>query len=119
VARGDTNAARWLFGIYDDREAHYEPAPTGVEYTTALSDPAQRVFGPEEIKPWLVRPGKYLRFTDFLADSPGFGTLDEDPSVMFIEDVTYTMPNQIMANGDPGYELAEIMASFGLGGIGV
>jgi hypothetical protein len=116
VSRGDLNHNRWLFGIYDDREAWYYQAPSSVGYTTSLADKAQRVFGPTEVKPWLVRPGFYLRFSDFLANSPPWNTLDEDPRVEFIEDVTYTAPYGLVANGDPGLELNEVMASFGLGG---
>ena len=119
VARGDTNQNRWLFGIYEDREAYYQQAPTTVEYKTKLSDPAQRVFGPTEVKPWQVRPGKWLRFSDFLANAPNVASLELDPRVMFIEDVTYTMPNQLTLSGDPQASLSDIMASFGLGGVGV
>ena len=119
TARGDANQARWLFGIYDNREAWYNIAPTTVEYEIMLSDPAQRIMGPAEVKPWDVRPGRWAMFTDFLVGQSVPANLEEDPRAMFIESVTYTMPNTVVLNGGTNQELSQIMASFGLGGIGV
>ena len=119
TARGDANQARWLFGIYDNREAWYNIAPTTVEYEIMLSDPAQRIMGPAEVKPWDVRPGRWAMFTDFLVGQSIPANLEEDPRAMFIESVTYTMPNTVSLNGGTNQELSQIMASFGLGGIGV
>ena len=116
VARGDTNQARWLFGVYAGRQAWYQQQPTTVEYSGKLEDLGLRIFGPGEVDPWDVRPGKWIRWTDF---DPGYypSTLQEDPRVQFIENVTYTMPNQLSLNGEVQGTLQETMASFGLGGI--
>ena len=119
TARGDANQNRWLFGIYDKRQAWYHQAPTTVEYEIELSDPAQRIMAPVEVKPWDVRPGRWALFTDFLIGRSVPTSLEEDPRAMFIESVTYTMPNTVALNGGKDQELAQIMASFGLGGVGV
>jgi len=118
TARGDANQNRWLFGIYEGRQARYGQAPTTVEYTAKLSDPAQQIYAGGPVDPWDVRPGRWLEFEDF---DPGYypPTLEEDPRAMFIESVTYTMPNQLALSGDPVSSLSDVMASFGLGGVGV
>jgi len=118
TARGDANQNRWLFGIYANREAWYYQAPTTVEYTLKLSDPSMTIHNPAPVDPWDVKPGKWLLFTEFL---PGYmpASLDDDPRAMFIESVTFTAPNQIALNGTPGETLSDVMASFGLGGVGV
>ena len=118
TARGDANQNRWLFGIYANREAWYYQAPTTVEYTLKLSDPSLTIRNPAPVDPWDVKPGKWLMFTEFL---PGYmpASLDDDPRAMFIESVSFTAPNQIALNGAPGETLSDVMASFGLGGVGV
>lgn len=118
TARGDANQNRWLFGLYAGREAWYQMAPTTVEYEMDLSDPSLIVRGPAKVDPWDVRPGRWLTFTDFLAGA-SFANLDDDPRTMFIETVTYTAPNQLVLNGEPESTLSDVMASFGLGGVGV
>ena len=40
-------------------EVTYQQAPTTVEYSMKLADPALRVFGAGEVKPWDVRPGRW------------------------------------------------------------
>lgn len=120
VARGDTNAARWLFGIYENLECHYSMAPTTVEYDMSLSDPALRVMREHgELVPyWNVLPGRWLLFTDFLPGRSVPSSLREDPRAMFIEAVTFSAPNSLTLRGGKFETLPQILAAKGLGGIG-
>jgi hypothetical protein len=121
VAIGDgTDHKRWLFGIYDDYIAHYSKIPSTLEYQQALSDPSQQVYGmhAEHIKPWNVRPGKLLQYTDFLVGESDASTLEDDLRIEFIEEVTYTAPWQISHRGGNMETLSQKMAALGLAGIG-
>jgi hypothetical protein len=116
-ADGATPPNRWLFGVYEDRNAYYTQAPTEIEYTQRLSDPAQRILTPNgaPISPWAVRPGKWLRFPDFLLGTAQ-DSLPQDKGAMFLETVTYTAPNQLQLTEGQTGDIAQLLNQLGLGG---
>lgn len=120
VAMGDSSNIRYLFGIYEERKAYYYPAPTDIFYRTKLSDPERHVHDitGNEIRPSDVRPGHWIFFEDFL---PGFdlsnSNLRSDPRTMFIETVSFTMPNSYTLNGGKVSRLDQKLARFGLSGL--
>jgi hypothetical protein len=64
TALGDANDNRHLFGIYEERQAVYGPAPTDWEYEMRLSDPRQAIFNRTggEVPAWAVRAMQPLRW---------------------------------------------------------
>jgi len=120
LARGGTSQERWLFGIYAALEAHYRAAPTTIEYQQRLSQPLPRIerIGGDEVYPWNVLPGKWLMFPDFLIGQAEELNLRDDPRAMFIEQVKYTMPNELYLKGGTIDTTDALIAQLGLGGIG-
>lgn len=113
VARGGTSNERWLFGIYNSREAHYEAAPTAIRYWHQLSDPAQRFRSMTEgdVPYPEIEAGEWLLFSDFLV---GRGLLEDDPRTdpraMFIEQVTFTAPNTLALKGGLTDKVPQMLA---------
>lgn len=120
VARGDASDNRYIFGIYNDRVPTYEAIPTDFEYQQRLSDPAQRVETPQEteVKPWDVKAGKWLFVPDFLIGKVVPSSLRLDPRMIFIEQVTYSMPWGLQIQGGKTDKLTQKLAKLGLSGIG-
>ena len=112
--------ARWVFGIYENMEAHFSAAPTTIEYEALLSDPKLRVTTPggSEVYPWNVLPARWLMFTDFLPGLTEPANLREDPRAMFIESVTFTAPDKIRFQGGDLDTLSQVIAQLGLSGVG-
>jgi hypothetical protein len=118
VALGDIDDDRWLFAIDNDRKARYYEMPDTIEYELALSDPAQRITTPGGgtwVKPWNVRPAKWITLTDFMATRAP-ATLREDPRATFIETVKFRAPWDVEVNGMKVSNLAQFLAKQGLGG---
>jgi len=120
VARGDSSQNRWLFGIHNDQAATYEAAPTDLEYQQRLSDPKVRVetVSGAEVYPWNVLPGKWLMFPDFLIGKTQPSALREDARALFIEEVRYRAPWGLSLHGGDVDTLPQLLAQFGLGGVG-
>jgi len=120
VARGDSSDNRYIFGIYNERVPRYEAIPTDYEYQQRLSDPAQRVENTVgvEVKPWDIKAGKWLFVPDFLIGQVQPTSLRTDPRMIFIEEVTYTMPWGLQIQGGRTDKLSQKLAKLGLGGIG-
>ena len=118
---GDANDVRYLFGIYNDRKAYYEEVPDDIEYYQAITDPKQRITNVSgiEIKPWDVRPGKWLQYTDFLVGAFTPSDFREDPRVQFVESVTYTAPWGLSHTGNKISTVAQKLSKLGLAGAGV
>ena len=91
---GDASFNRWLFGIYEDRQAVYAMAPSTVEYIRQLRDPAGQIRTPQGgiVMPWNVMPGKWLKWPDFNVGRLDMSDLREDSRCEFLESVTYTAP---------------------------
>lgn len=120
VALGDEDANRWLFGIYEDRIPTYAAIPSAVEYTQRLRDQRQAVRTPTgvEVRPWQVRPGKWLQFTDLLVGRPLGEDLSTDPRVMFVESVNFDAPYTVRLQGQKAGRFDQRLARLGLSGQG-
>jgi len=120
VARGDASTNRWTFGVYANRAAYYEAAPTTVEYQQRLGDPKIRVETTAglEVYPWNVLPAKWLLFPDFLVGKTTPADLRDDPRALFIESVTYRAPWSLDLIGGAVDTLPQLLAQLGLSGVG-
>jgi hypothetical protein len=115
-----TTKARCVGGFYQDRIFWYNEVPTIKAYTFSLSDPTQEVRGTggEIVRPWEVLPGRWLFFPDAMIGRTEDVDLKDDPRALFIESVTYTMPYDLLVNGEKVGTLAQKLAQKGLGGLG-
>lgn len=120
VALGDDSANRWLFGVYEDRTPVYEAMPLTVEYRQRLRDPRQRIIDRSgaEVKPWNVRPGKWLQFTDLLVGRPLGDDLINDPRAMLVESVSFDAPYTVRLQGQKAGRFDQRLARLGLAGQG-
>jgi len=120
VGRGDASQNRWLFGVYGDREAHYEAASnTEITYLHYLRQPMGiQTVRKQKTDPWDILPGKWLYFPDFLTGRERPGSLWEDPRALFIESVAYTMPQGVRVTGSQLDRYSQQLARLGLGGMG-
>lgn len=122
TALGDATDARHTFGVYAGRRAEYAAAPTAYYYAQRLADPAQRVtlYGDpgQWVKPWQVRPARWLLMSDFLVGKTVPTLLRRDLRAVFIERVTYTAPWGLQVEGGKVTTLRQKLARLGLAGIG-
>ena len=120
VNMGDGSDNRWLFGMYENREAVFEVMPSTVEYTYEISDEIQRISSNTGgiVKPWDVRAGKWIETTGILttsgAPSPGLD-LRSDLRNTFIESVSFTMPNTLSISGTTVDRAPQALAKYGIG----
>lgn len=120
VATGDSSFNRWTLGIYEDKRLEYAPVSSQPEYFINLGDPNFTIRDRTEavIKPWQVRPGKWVMFNDFLpAFTPEEGDLNLDPRALFIEETTFRLPQGVEFNGGKTTKLNQRLAQLGLAGI--
>jgi len=117
VNLGDASDNRYIFGVYEDELVHYEAIPTDYEYEHRLADQAMRIVdsGNNEVKPWNVRPGKWMFISDFLVGSSTPSDLRDDPRMVFIESVRYNAPYSINISGGRVDKFSQKLARFGLG----
>jgi hypothetical protein len=120
VNRGDSSFARYLFGVYNDRKAVYQAAPTAIGYEHRVSDPAQQIerIGGSLVYVWDVQAGKWLFIPDLpTGELAAQADLRADPRAVFIESATYTAPWGIDLEGGKLSTLPQVLAQFGLGSI--
>lgn len=117
VGLGDASDNRYVFGIYEDRIAYYSAIPTSYEYEHRLADQGMRVvdLDDNEVRPWNIRPGKWLFISDFLVGRTTESTLRLDPRMVLIESVRYTAPYSLSITGGKIDKFAQKLARFGLG----
>lgn len=120
VSMGDANDARFLYGVYSDRQAIYTAAPTEYAYRReiAASGDVETIIG-GTVKPWAVKPGKWLLFPDFLVGRSQPSDLRTDPRALFIERVVFSMPRGLQLDGGKTSTVEQKIARLGLMGIGV
>ena len=122
TAMGDGTAAdgQTLWGIYNDRRFVYAQIPTSEEYVWRLSDATQRIesAGGALVEPWDVRAGEWVFFPDFFIGRGAASSMTFDPRYLFIERVNYRTPYGVTLNGGKVGTLAQVLARYGLGGIG-
>lgn len=125
TAMGDSNNNRWIFGVYEDRKAAYEPVSRIIDYRMNLSDPRSGVLDSSDasIPTWRLRPGKWVFFQDFLA---GMGAVDInnlhlDSRLLQIESVQFDIrvPTEIQFNGGNSSRYETQSARLGLRGTDV
>jgi hypothetical protein len=120
TAKGDASYNRWLFGIYENMQAYYHQAPQELEYIRRIS--SQRVavsrVGGGLVQPWDIRPGKWIATPDFVPTQKTPLRVGDDPRAMFIETVSYTMPDQVSITGGTVDTLPQILGQLGLSGVG-
>jgi len=117
VSMGDIFDNRWLYGCYENRKVYYYAAPTESDYSTHLTFPEQSIYYRKAIRvdPWDVRPGKWMELLDFRALGITPANMYENPSMVFLEDVQYTAPNQVNISGAKIKRVTQLLARMGLG----
>lgn len=125
TAMGDDSNNRWLFGIYEDRQATYAPVSTKIDYRMNLSDPRSGILDSSDasVPAWRIRPGKWLFFQDFM---PGLGSVDTlkmrlDPRMLQIESVQFDIrvPTEVQFNPGTSSKYEAQSAKLGLRGTDV
>ena len=117
---GDVNDDRYIFGIYDERKAHYNAIPSTNLYEHRLSDTAQRVYDSQRaiVRPWDIRAGEWIFVSDFLVGRVSEGTdIREDPRMKFLETVAYTAPYGLDLSGGKTDRISQLLAKLGTGGM--
>jgi len=119
VALGDTSYNRWTFGIYENRRAVYAAAPTTLAYTQAMQSDDADVYtaAGEKVRPWRVRPARWILMNDFLVGKPLGTALASDLRCAFIEQVTYTAPYGVSWNGGRLGTLDQVLAQIRMRGM--
>lgn len=117
VAMGDASENRYLFGVYGGRKIVYEAAPTTVEYVREIRSGGDlRTPQGLIVPPWRVSPGKWVRFTDLLIGRSSTA-FRQDPRLMFIERVVYSMPRGLQLDGSRLSTVDQRLARLGLSGL--
>lgn len=117
LALGDANDNRTIFGIYEDRLAHFSAIPSEIEYIHRItnSKPSIEMLNGTYVDPWDVRPGKWTLLADFMVGRPFPSVMRADPRNLFIESVSYTMPFGLTLQGGKIEKVKQLMAKFGTG----
>lgn len=120
TALGDSGLNRWVLGAYENRTIEYRQAPNQIHYLIELRDSNFTVYDTlgAVVRPWHVRPGRWVLFSDFLpAFTPEQGDLNQDPRALFIEEVKFNLPYGVQLNGGKTTKLSQRLAQLGLAGI--
>lgn len=122
VSLGDASNNRWIMPVLEDRTLYYRQARTTVDYYRRVSDNRQTVRekSGRELPPWEVRPDHWLRTTDIFPISAGDPTtLQRDPQVRYIEQVTWSEPHGLAMYGSQKYVTENLLAAGAVPGLGV
>lgn len=121
TALGGPNNRRFYFQFLDHAVPYYFEEPTTVAYRARRLDPSEAIYDAvtgSVVPPWLVLPGRIIRFDDLIPDEAMFTVSIGTPRMFVIGAVIFTAPGLvelIPAIADP----AEIsLARFGLSQIG-
>lgn len=118
---GDASDNKYIFGVYENRTCYYNAIPTSADYFQHLADPGQRILTDtgQIVMPWQVLPGRWIMARDLLIGRVADSVLiEDDPRVMFVESVNYTIPNKVNLRGSKVRRLDQKLAKLGLAGIG-
>lgn len=93
--QGDINGNMWQAGVYNNRQLVYEQAPQEVDYVIRGGILTERVGS--EIPLSFVKPGKLVRNDDAprMYTANRAGDIWNDPTVAYIESVTFRTPNEL------------------------
>lgn len=124
TAMGNSSNLRHMFGIYEGRQAVYEPVSSQIDYKTELRDGRRRIFdaGDSPIHPWRIRPGRWIFFNDFIPSLGAVSTnFHEDLRMLRVETVQFDMrtPNAVQFTGGVTSKYEQRSARLGLRGMEV
>lgn len=115
---GDASNVRTTLGVYDDQRVTYAALPTGTAYEHKIAEVTMRVteYGSGvEVRPWDVRPAKWLLLSDFLTGlTETTGDKRKDPRYIFVESVTFTAPYNVQINGGKISTIKQMLAKQGM-----
>lgn len=118
ISVGDINGNRWIFGIYEDRQAYFNPISTTVDYLYYVSTQSQKLLtfnNNLEVLPWNARPGKLLFLPDTILGGLPETDVRSDPRVMLIEEINFTAPDTLNISGKKIRNFEQLQAALGLG----
>lgn len=116
AARGDSDDNRWLCAVYENRKAvfagAYDINNNVVDYMRRNSDTRQEVrdLSGQIIKPWELRPNKWIKTVDLYGWKPTPLTHPEDYQSKYIESVSWSESDNISIEGSPGDKLQVLVA---------
>jgi hypothetical protein len=122
AAKGDINNYRYSIGVYDRRKLFYtdrNPATGVISYLySPISSPEQKLtsLAGQRVRPWNVRPARWLQLTDVFIGRNYRGNFDLNPNIMYLESVTYTAPLALQFSGGGANTLMTFLARLGLSG---
>jgi hypothetical protein len=122
ATKGDTNNYRYSLGIYEKRKVFYtarNPATGVISYLySPISSPEQKLtsLAGQRVRPWNVRPARWLQLTDVFIGRNYRGNFDLNPNIMYLESVTYTAPWTLQFSGGGANTLMTFLARLGLSG---
>ena len=115
---GDTDDARYIFGVYNDRTVEYGPVPTTYRFMASVSDGRVELATGGFANPWEVRPGNWIKINDIaIGRVTDFVRPSEDPSRVFIEKVAYTAPFSLSITSGRATTFRQKLDRLGLGGM--
>lgn len=117
LSLGDTSGNRYTFGIYENREAYFQQAPTTIFYNHRISDsPTGLLLSDTDqfVDPWNIRPGKWAFMPDFMIGRSVDTNLRDDPRALFIESVSFSTPYSTKITGSKLYKFSHKVARLGL-----
>ena len=117
VSYGDVAYDRYLFQIDDNRIVKYFEQPVDWLYQMSLGENEIRTIGGAEVSPWSIKPGQWIRITDFLAGRSEKESLRQDPRMVFIESVDFTAPYEYRIQGSKSKSFKQILSQFGMKGL--
>jgi hypothetical protein len=121
VSIGDVNDNRYSFGVWEDQIIRYRninEQATAYEHFLATDDKIMvaEFGGGSEVAYWDIRAAEWL-FTDFFeGKSPDTVDRRNDERFIFMEKVTFDIPDKISINGQRITTLAQFLAKKGMGG---
>jgi hypothetical protein len=99
IGMGDADMSRYIWGGYADRKFVYEQQPTTVAYDRSAADGVITSDG-TIIPPWSMLPGRWVKISELIGNHIGtVPTMRRDPTMMFIESITYTAPYGLSMTG--------------------
>jgi hypothetical protein len=117
IELGDSSYNRYLFMIGPERYVTYAQVPTTARYTRAFTDPYQAIWENGAPTPlWAVRPGEWVRLTDWLVTQDDPASYYTDSRFMLIEQVSFTAPWGLSLSSGRSDRLAQMIAQLGLKG---
>jgi hypothetical protein len=112
VSYGGAGDTRRIFGIYENRTAYYGPVPSVIDYQYLLgSRQVITQYGTGTvIRPWAVRPGRWITIPDFLIGRYSGADLRSDPRNKLIEAVRFRAPYSVDLSGGKTDRLSQVLA---------